>query len=233
MPALQDPAYETFAQSYALLNHAKKAAVEAGFAAPYGYTLSNNPEIQSRVAELISRRFAKARVSADRVIIELARIAFADIRDLYDHESGDMIPAHELDDDIAAAVAQIKVEVQGRGRGEDRETVVTKQVKLVSKMEALTLLAKHFKIVGDDSEGVSALANILADRLNSARARDNSEAVEARIIDTEAAARGQRVTYALPGDTSSEHSLHDFPAPRANGHPEAVSGQGVEDEALW
>jgi hypothetical protein len=47
----------------------------------------------------------------------------------------------------------------------------------------VTLLAKHYKIVGDEGDGVSALASALADRLKTARRRtEDTEPV--RVIDS-------------------------------------------------
>jgi len=118
-----------------------------------------------------------AGVNAKRVMLELARVAFADVRQLYD-EHGNMIPPHLMDDDTAATITAIDVEVSMRGSGENAEPVITKKIRRADKMGALTLLAKHFKIVGDEGDGVNALASALADRLDNARRRLGESQVE-------------------------------------------------------
>lgn len=230
MPALADPRHEAFAQHYALNGHSRQAAIEAGSPSA-GWSMSQRPEVQSRVAELVGRRFAKAAITADRVVLELARIAFADVRDLYDDE-GNLLPPQDLPDDVAAVVSQIKVELASHGKGEDRTVAAVIQVKMADKLGALTILAKHFKVIGDEADGVNAIANILAERLNSARARDLApDMAEARIVEP-ASLQGQRLTYTVEGESPLVEDLAQ-PAPvPVNGHPDAP--QGDDDEGrLW
>lgn len=251
MPALTDPRQEQFAQHYALNGHTGKAAQDAGFARASGWALANNPAVQARVAEIVGRRFAKASITADRVVMELARIAFSDIRDLYD-DNGDLLPPPDLPDDVAAIVSRIKVELKGRYvEGEERSVIAVVDVKLADKMAALTILAKHFKVIGDEADGVNALANILSARLDSARARDltvPANASDARIIDVEEIV-GQRLTYTLEGESAAVEDLAIHEPLTPDGHPDAMSDTleaphsaeipalvnpaGDDDERLW
>jgi phage terminase small subunit len=231
MPALTDPRREAFAQHYALNGHSTRAAREAGYSGN-AWHIANDPTVQSRVSEIVGRRFAKASITADRVVMELARIAFSDIRDLYDDE-GNLLPPQDLPDDVAAIISRIKVELKGQGRGEDRTVAAVLDIKMADKLGALTILAKHFKIIGDEADGVNAIANILSERLNSARARDLAHAFQdaddARIIDHAAEPlEGVRLTYTLPGESSSGEDM--LQAPPAD----PVPHQGEDDEErLW
>ena len=198
MPILENPQHELFAQHYMILRDPRLAADAAGFSAGSNpkATLAI-PGVVARIQELLAPEIAQATITAPRVMRELARVAFQDVRDLYDRD-GNMIPPHLLSDDAAATIAGIDVEVRyRRGRpssDEDdpdnpREEVVTKKIRRVDKMAALGILARHFKIVGEDNEGVNALASALADRLKTGRQRAYqrpaaSQPVEdARIID--------------------------------------------------
>jgi hypothetical protein len=52
-----------------------------------------------------------------------------------------------------------------------RVEIRTAKVKFMSKDASLTTLAKRFKLIGDEGDGVNALATALADRLKTARSR--------------------------------------------------------------
>jgi phage terminase small subunit len=81
----------------------------------------------------------------ERTFAELARIAFADVRGLFD-EHGNLQHANNLDDEVAAAIQSIEVETRYEGAGEDRESYRVTKVRLHQKLDALkTLLALHGK----------------------------------------------------------------------------------------
>lgn len=184
MPALPDPQHEHFCQIYAVTRHGKKAAREAGLPPVFIKNPSpfiQRPYIAARIREILGIAMANADITPERVLRELSRVAFADVRDLYD-EDGELLPVHELDDDTAATIAGIDVEVHKEGRGEEATLSTIRKYRRVDKMVALGLLAKHFKIVGDEGDGVNALASALADRLNSAKRRMNEGDVEDAVI---------------------------------------------------
>ena len=220
MPALENVIHEQFAQHYALNGHSWLAGQAAGLAnRSVAYSVLHRPEVESRIQEILHQRFSKAGITAERTMKELARIAYGSVADLYDEE-GRLLPPHLLPDDVAANVSRIKVELVGEGRGQDRVLTVVKDIKLGDKMAALTILARHFKIVGEEGDGVNALANALADRLKQARHRDYANTSDARIVDPEALPqpdpeapddptrrRGLRLEYAVPGDPSSAEDV--------------------------
>ena len=168
MPELANPALEIFAQHYAQHRSTPLAAAAAGL--PTHLRAGDRPEVVARVQEIWGMAMAAANLTPERVMRELERIAFQDIRPIFDGD-GNLKPIHMLDDDTAASIASVDVEVKWSGRGDDAVPVTTKKVRRVDKMAALGLLARHFKIVGDDNEGVNALASALAERLKSARNR--------------------------------------------------------------
>lgn len=218
---------ETFCQELARGVTFRRAAINAGYVvnASISHTagrLVRQGHIQARVREIMATQFEQANITAARVKRELARIAFADIRDLYD-DAGNLIPPNLLDDDTAALVSRIDVETRWEGRGDAAEPVTTKKIRLHDKMAALSILARHFKLVGEETEGVNALANALADRLKAARRRvDNVEDVE--IIEP----------AGLPAPNAGETDV--LVGPQQTQQPQAVA-QAVEgerdDERLW
>jgi phage terminase small subunit len=168
------------------------AANAAGTNVIIGHGLLRKPEIAARIQELSKAMLNSADITAQRVMLELGRVAFGDIRGIYDQESR-LRPVHEFDDDAAATIAGIETETRTE-RGleqvdeetglviKERVTVTTHKVRRYEKTAALAILAKHFKIIGDEGSGLNALASALADRLKLARQR-KQELIEHETID--------------------------------------------------
>lgn len=78
-----------------------------------------------------------------RILLELGRIALADIGQAFDAE-GRLLPLHEMPEDVRRAIAAIEVEEIFTGRGEDRVFVgVLRKVKFWNKDKALQTIATH------------------------------------------------------------------------------------------
>ena len=80
------------------------------------HRLLQNPNVSLRVSVLQEYKLKRHEATADRVIAEYARLAFLDIRKAFDEE-GNLKPIQEFDDDTAAAISGIEVEVR-RAAGE-------------------------------------------------------------------------------------------------------------------
>jgi phage terminase small subunit len=94
----------------------------------------------------------KINITKEQVINQIARIAFGDIRKLY-NENGGLKNIQDLDDDAAAIVAGIETTEEFDGYGEDREQIgYTKKVKIASKDKALDMLGKYFGIFTEKVE---------------------------------------------------------------------------------
>jgi phage terminase small subunit len=104
-----------------------------------GSHLMDRPEIQARIKELHEAALAKQQLSVDRVIQEMARIAFSDPRKFY-HEDGRLKQVSELGDDEAAALAGF--EQQEITAGE--EVIGTlKKIKRWDKTRVLEKFGEH------------------------------------------------------------------------------------------
>lgn len=85
-------------------------------------------------------------ITTQRVMRELAAIAYADVRDLYD-ASGNLKPVHTLDETTAASIAAIEVEETTAG-----ETVTTtRKIRRHDKLKALELAGRYMRIWGDEA----------------------------------------------------------------------------------
>jgi phage terminase small subunit len=180
MARLPSERHEKFARSYVQHDNVYRAARVCEITPNYGEKLVRRPEVKARIVELRERMLKMADINAQRVMLELARVGFSDIRQIYD-ERGALKPIHEIDADTAAGIAGMEFEEKFIREVEEDlitgEPVVhvvpirTVKIKRYDKNPALLTLAKHFKIVGDEGDGVNALASALADRLNAARKR--------------------------------------------------------------
>ena len=221
MARLPDEQDEAFCHIYVERFHGSEAVIAAGFNEEPGRAAEGRanlmllrPDIQRRVRELNDAKLRRIDATADRTMRELASVAFADIRRIFT-EDGKLIPVHRLPRDVAAAISSIKVERRRVKNGYETDLVTGKrvpvyddletvEVKRYDKVAALTIFAKHFKIVGSEEDGVNALASALADRLDRAKARvfDNSGAEDARISNPD-----------LPLDPAHHGSLQALPQP--------------------
>lgn len=181
MGALTNARHEAFARGVARGLPATRVATSLGYHYNHAYDVQVRPDVTARIAELIESQLQPHDISAQRVLLELGRIAFGDVRKVF-RADGQLIPIHELDDDAAATITGIEYETHTkRGAKElnletgEMEPVVievrTAKIKRAGKDAALGMLAKHYKLIGDEGDGVNALANALADRLKSARKR--------------------------------------------------------------
>lgn len=176
MPALDKAQYERFCREYVVHHNGAKAAAAAGFAKHSARVrasiLLRRPEVAARVRELELNLLSKADITAERVMLELGRVAFSDPRKLVD-ATGRVRPIHELDDDAAASLAAFEVDavtttVKG---GKKSTTVHTAKVRRYEKTPALGILAQHFKLIGTNIDETVSAALAVAERLAQAKAR--------------------------------------------------------------
>lgn len=113
-----------------------------------GNRLLRNAKIQAAIDSALGAQQKRLEISADRTLLETARIAFVDIRKLFD-ESGALKDTVDLDDDIAAAIASVKVR---RVRGADGEWRDVPEYKFWDKNAALDKLGRHFKLFTERTE---------------------------------------------------------------------------------
>ncbi|QDP65875.1 MAG: putative terminase small subunit [Prokaryotic dsDNA virus sp.] len=159
-----------FVDEFMIDMNATQAAKRAGYsektAYSMGHELLKKPEIQAAIAEARAERSKRTEITQDKVIAELAKIGFADVRKAVawgstpvdDGEGGlvypvELIPSSEIDDDTAAAITEVSLTAQGV------------KVKMADKRAALETLLKHTtQQAGTGDEVASALRSI-ADKL--------------------------------------------------------------------
>lgn len=111
--------------------------------------LLRNTKVQKYISEKQKKIEKRTEVTQDMVINELAKIAFLDIRKLYNDDGG-LKNIQDIDDDTARTIASMESLEEFDGYGEDREQIgITRKVKLLDKTKALELLGKHLGLFSD------------------------------------------------------------------------------------
>lgn len=172
MPILKNAKHERFAREYVKDHNGTQAAIRAGYAKGtsarvQGARLLTNADIRARVEELNQKTLRQADITAERVMLELARLAFADERKLFD-EKGTLKAPHTLDDDTAAAVSSLEFSDPAKGKRQGS----VRRIRLAGKEAALRMLAQRFKLIGSEAdEALNNLAMSFAEKVAAARER--------------------------------------------------------------
>jgi phage terminase small subunit len=145
---------ERFCQEFLVDMNIKEAAGRAGYKVEnnswYIYNMVKEPCVQDRIAYLQWQRQKRLQITQDRVLQEIASIAFFNVKDLY-WDDGSLKELSSLTREEAAAISGIDV-VEGNN---SRPTV--KKIKLEGKQTALMNLGKHLGMFKDTSLGDVAL----------------------------------------------------------------------------
>lgn len=157
------PQQTRFVQEYLVDLNAAQAYRRAGYRAK-GRSADNsasrllaNVGIQTAIQNAMKKREERTHITQDRVLEELARIAFFDLRTLY-RTDGSLKAMHELDDTAGAVLAGVDVvETAGNARvsaegGIEHQAEYVKKVKIPDKVGALGLAMRHLGMLKDKTE---------------------------------------------------------------------------------
>lgn len=166
------PKQELFCLEYLKDLNATAAYKRAGYtcksdnvASVEAHKLLSNPNIAEKIQTAMEKRSNKLEITAERVLTEIARLAFVDISQAYD-EHGGLLPLHEMPEDVRRAIAGIEVaeeRVDGEVVGQIRK------VKFWDKKGSLDQLGRHLKLFTDVLEVKDVTP--MADRMKLARER--------------------------------------------------------------
>lgn len=120
--------------------------------------LNKDDYVMTRLSEIHAKAVERAEVSIERTLREAARIAFADIRKVF-NEDGTLKKISELDDDTAAALAGFDATTVFGGD----EPIDVRKVRLWSKVDALEKLFKHLGMFKADNNSQRERLVILKD----------------------------------------------------------------------
>lgn len=160
---------ELFAREYVIDLNGSRAALAAGYsektAGVQACNLLKNHKVKRLVEQLLAKRHSKLDVTGERIIEELAKLAFFDARSIW-NEDGSLKPIREWDDAAASALAGIEHEklFEHFGKGQAAHVGTTTKVKLLARTEALRMLGQYRKLftekieVAGDTDMMAALA---------------------------------------------------------------------------
>ena len=137
---------QCFVNEYLIDLNATQAAIRAGYSAKtadaQGSRMLANVKVQQAISEAMAKRSRRTGVNQDRVVLELAKIAFVKMTDVVDSDGA--IREDATDDDLAC-IESIKVKRSDTDTGSSEE----REVKVASKLKALELLGKHLGMWND------------------------------------------------------------------------------------
>jgi len=143
------PKQQRFVEEYLIDLNATQAAIRAGYskktAQATGWENLSKPYIAAAVALAQANRSKRTEITQDRVLAELAKIGFSDIRKVLTPSGGIMDP-HEWDDETAGAIASFEAVTVYRGEEDDDGNKVPEHIskfKTWDKLSALEKLGKH------------------------------------------------------------------------------------------
>ncbi len=135
-----------FIDEYLIDLNATQAAIRAGYspdtAGSIGSENLKKPEIRTRIDKAMAERARRTGINQDRVLRELAKLAFVNAKDVINFKEAKVKENAEADD--LACIQSVKV--KPTEFGEERE------VKLFDKRSALVDLGKHLGIFKEKVE---------------------------------------------------------------------------------
>lgn len=141
--------HKHFVDEYVIHKSATIAAKNSGFAektaSQQGHRLLQDPLIKELIAEKLGKLSDKLEITAERVLQEYAKIAFANSDDYFEWSASSMslVPSSDLTRDQKAAVSSIKETTTEHGG--------SIELKLHDKQKALDALAKHLELFNGDT----------------------------------------------------------------------------------
>ena len=148
------PQQERFVSEYLIDLNATQAAIRSGYSEKGADVRGSKLLVIGKVARAVaagkSRQLQTAELSAARVLEELRRLAFSDIRSLFDLD-GNLRSIHELTAEQAACIASLEVIIKNAAAGDGHLDTVHK-LKVWDKTRSLEMLAKHFKLLTEQIE---------------------------------------------------------------------------------
>lgn len=136
-----------FIEEYLIDLNATQAAIRAGYspdtAKAIGCENLTKPDIRAYIDRAMAERSKRTGVNADRVVQELAKIAFVNATEVIDPKTA-TVKEDALPEDTAA-IQSVKVKTFG-------EDGLEREIKMADKLKALEMLGRHLGMFKDKLE---------------------------------------------------------------------------------
>lgn len=139
-----------FVEEYLIDLNATQAAIRAGYSPGTAGSIGNEnlkkPEIRARIDKAMAERSKRIGINQDRVLYELAKLAFVNPADVINFEEA-TIRSDATAEDLAC-IQSVKVKTMSGDKGDMTE----REVRMYDKKAALELLGKHLGMFRDKVE---------------------------------------------------------------------------------
>lgn len=147
---------ERFCREYIKDLNGKQAALRAGYsedsATEQASRLLSKDHVWARVQELKEVQAKRVEINADEILLELKRLALADISQAFD-EVGGLKPLKEIPEDVRRSISGLEVNELFEGSGDQKTAIgIARKVKFWDKNKALENLGKHLKLFTEKHE---------------------------------------------------------------------------------
>ena len=136
-----------FVDEYLIDLNATQAAIRAGYSVKTAREQASQNltklNIQQAISEKMAERSKRTGVNQDRIVLELAKIAFVNAADVIDSDDATIKAGATADDTAAIQSVKVKVIPTKECEGVERE------IRLNDKLKALELLGKHLGMWND------------------------------------------------------------------------------------
>lgn len=149
---------ELFVKEYLVDLNATQAAIRAGYsektAKDIGCQNLAKLDIAEAIQEAFNARAKRVEITADRVLLEIARSAFVDPAE-YFSSNGSLLEIHAMPEETRRSISGVKVRKERSGEYDDdgkplMDTIT--EIKVNDKTRNLELLGKHLKLFSDRLE---------------------------------------------------------------------------------
>lgn len=149
-----------FADEYLIDLDAKNAAIRAGYSPKTAAKASEwirpdnpgKPALRAEIDKRLAERSRRTGVTADRVLMELAKIAFANMGDIVDLETGEYLADAKAVD--LAAITSVRIK--------ETPSTTEREIRLADRNKALELLGKHLGMFAE-SVNISGAVPVISD----------------------------------------------------------------------
>jgi phage terminase small subunit len=144
-----------FCKYYLISLNATYAAIKAGYskktARQIGTENLAKPNIEAYIQEQLKQKEKKLDITVDRVLEEIALIAFLDIKEFY-NENGTVKKVHEIEETARRAISTVTTKEIWVGKGENAELFNIENIKAGDKLKALEMLGRYLSMFKDNLE---------------------------------------------------------------------------------
>ena len=135
-----------FVEEYLIDLNATQAAIRAGYsvktADQQASRMLTNVKVQTAIAKAMAERSKRTGVNQDRIVLELAKLAFVNMTDIVDKKG-------EIKDTATADDLSCIESIKYKHSDTDSGSSVEREVKIGSKIKALELLGKYLGMWND------------------------------------------------------------------------------------